>query len=236
MPTRVWLAALIVVGGFCIALVRRRSFVLIVGTIVLASGTACAHAPLSPIVITRLAPPPAALASMVKVLCNGRWQGWATPYGSTYAVTAAHVISDEDNAACTELSWEGGIGKGGHFVVLKDAHAKPDADTYVPDYALLSSDVGFGTWAEVSTREPEPGELLWWRLLLMENVPSNAPGFFIGKDGEGSYVIEGTAWPGSSGSGVFDSQNKLIAVVNGYTGARHGRAVTWATPADQVFK
>ena len=235
MPTRVWLAALIVAGGFCIVLAKRRSYVLIPGTIVLTLGTACAHAPLSPQVITRLSPPPASMSSMVKVLCNGKWQGWATPYGSTYAVTAAHVLfSGEDGSPCVTLSWEGSIGKSGRFIVLKNMHG--NAESFVPDYALLSSDVGFDTWASVSTRKLEPGEVLWWKLLLLENLPSNAPGFYIGKDGEGSYVVEGTAWPGSSGSGVFDSENKLIAVVNGHQGKLHARSVMWATPAGEVFK
>lgn len=191
--------------------------------------TGCAHAPLSPQVITRLSPPPASMTTMVKVLCDGEWQGWATPYGSTYAVTAAHVIQ-----GCTSLSWEGGMGKAGHFLVLRDRHS--EGQVYVPDYALLSSDTAFDSWATVSSRKPEPGELLWWRLLLLGAVPSNTPGFYIGKDSDGSYIFEGTAYPGSSGSGIFDTENRLIAVLNGYHGKGNGRTLTWATPAAEVFK
>jgi hypothetical protein len=88
----------------------------------------------------------------------------------------------------------------------------------------------------VSKRKPEPGELLWWRLLLLGPVPANAPGFYIGQDVDGSYIFEGTSYPGSSGGAIFDTQNQIIAVMNGFHGKGNGRTLAWATPAAEVFK
>lgn len=178
---------------------------------------------------TRLSPPPMAMHTMVKVICDGRWRGWATPYGSTFAVSVAHVVE-----GCNSIGWESGTRRG-NFIPIR-IESKADADgTPIKDTALLLSDTPFDSWVTLSKRPPEPGELLWHRLLLPGPSPVNAPSWFLGRDAAGHWELEGTSYPGSSGSGLFNADGELVGVVNGNYGANLGRTLAWATPNAEVF-
>ena len=190
----------------------------------------CAHAPSKVVTVFRLPEAPQAMRSIVKVMCDGSWKGWATPYGSNVAISVAHVID-----GCTTIGWQSPTSKG-DFIVLKREYSEDKDGTPLKDYALLLSSAQFDSWAEVSKRAPDPGEILWHRLLLFGNVPVNAASFYLGTDEQGFYKSEGTARPGSSGSGWFTSDGQIVGVVNGDEGRKYGRALVWGTPMKEIFR
>lgn len=190
----------------------------------------CAPVRTQTVSIFALPAPPPAMHSMVKVLCNGQWRGWATPYGATFALSVGHVID-----GCTTIGWMTPM-KHGDFIVLKSAFSETTEHVPIKDYALLLSNVPFDSWVEVSKRKPKPGEVLWHRLLLFGSVPVDAPSFFLGTDADGFYESEGSSRPGSSGSGWFTSSGEVIGVVNGSEGATYGRSVVWGTPTEVIFQ
>jgi hypothetical protein len=198
-------------------------------TVLAASLAAFVHAN-APEPVSRLSPPPVAMRNMVKVICDGAWRGWATPYAATFALSVAHVVEN-----CSTIGWEGGIGKRGNFTVLR-IESKVDAEgTPLKDSALLISDAAFDSWATIARRKPEPGELFWHRLLLAGRRSVDAPSWFLGRDEAGHMELEGTSYPGSSGSGLFNVDGELVGVVNGSYGVGMGRSLVWATPNSEVF-
>jgi hypothetical protein len=174
-------------------------------------------------------PPSVLLSDEVRVLCNGRWQGWAAPISASTAVTAFHVVDD-----CVTLGWRSSF-KEGRFVPLKTDKAQ--------DTALLLSDAGtFDQWFDIAHEAPQSGEPLWWTLLLpgksngSDMVPVAVSGLYLGVGDDGSMYTEGPSHPGSSGSAIVNSEGKLVGVVSGFYNAMTGASLQWGSPIKAILK
>lgn len=204
---------------------------LVVALAVFLSG--CASRPPVPIPPSRrtFTTAPASLTTMVRLACDGKVTGWGTPISPTSLVTAHHVVD-----GCASVQWGHPPTATGYLIVTafkscdwQDQLAEKNRDC---DWAILVTPENgprFERWAVVTRAVPQNGETVWWKLLLPGGVAETVSGPFIGLDAWRHVHVNGTAWPGSSGSGLFNGDGELVGVVSGHYGPTPLNRTVWGT-------
>jgi hypothetical protein len=171
---------------------------------------------------------PAAVPSEVDkmVLVEGRVSdgtklGWGTPVGSHWVLTAEHLAGDG------VIEWIGQGKNGVGSIVWRDH----DRDLAMFDITPSLNFVQF------SKHPPKSADTLYWRFMLYDTPDPTATirGAYVGQDDRDHGVLDGLIWPGSSGSGIFNTCGELVGVLSAVSPnpSPWFRSVGWATLVDE---
>jgi hypothetical protein len=154
-------------------------------------------------VLAQQSPPLVALDSVVALVAKGESVGHGTVVAPNTILTVAHV------ARYGTLTWRDDKGHQGY---IDHYQVDPKSDT-----AILTSRNQFGAFAPRATRQLVPGETVWFRFYVDNDLSRWNYGHYVGRDKRGRLLIDGMAWPGSSGSGVITADGEWAGAIQAGT-------------------
>jgi hypothetical protein len=126
--------------------------------------------------------------------------GWGTPiHAGNTMVTVAHLVGDG------VVKWEG-QGRHGTATLLY-RYAKGDVALFTLDNEPSLTPV------QLAKALPDEMSEVYWRLYLPGGIGKSVHAAYVGIDADGDMDIDGTVWPGSSGSGLINECGELVGVV-----------------------
>jgi S1-C subfamily serine protease len=127
--------------------------------------------------------------------------GWGAPIAGGRILTARHVISGIDRP-----SWTLANGTGGGPLEIECE----DKDS---DLAVLRILGKAPEPMRLASVEPGPQERLWWRALMLNNAAASVRGYYLARDQDRTFAIDGWIHPGASGSPVVNDSGEIVGVL-----------------------
>ena len=157
--------------------------------------------------------------------------------GHTFILTSAHVVDGPINAMMVRTPAGEEVSA---FVVYKVLNERSD-------FAVLALEAPLETRTAMKLKIAEGSEDLIGQTVAYSGFPGSHRlmsmfGTIAGIEFNGNYVLHSYAWPGASGSAIFDSKGKLVGVlraidldyVGDYQVPQLIEDIVWVSPAHSI--